>query len=174
MSLSHDLLEQAKHLANRERGKPRQASLRRAVSSAYYALFHLLTDEASRLILSGTALGKLHPKLVRSFDHGEIKQVSRMFMMTKQSPRLPVEIDSMVKALESPPSDLQIVAGTFVDLQQHRHDADYDIARRFRRSEVEILVESAAEALRIWKTIRTEPVTRVYLIALLVSKKWDR
>jgi uncharacterized protein (UPF0332 family) len=42
-----DLLEQAKHLANREKKRPRQASLRRAVSTVYYALFHLLVHEAT-------------------------------------------------------------------------------------------------------------------------------
>jgi len=39
MNLAEDLLEQANHLARRERGKPKQASLRRAVSTAYYACF---------------------------------------------------------------------------------------------------------------------------------------
>jgi hypothetical protein len=38
MSFADDLLEQAYHLANRESKKPKQASLRRAVSTAYYAL----------------------------------------------------------------------------------------------------------------------------------------
>ena len=46
MPFPEDLLEQAKHLASRERTKPKQASLRRAVSTAYYALFHLLISEA--------------------------------------------------------------------------------------------------------------------------------
>ena len=41
MSFPNDLLEQARHLANREPKRPKQASLRRAVSTAYYALFHL-------------------------------------------------------------------------------------------------------------------------------------
>ena len=46
MNLAEDLLEQANHLARREKGKPKQASLRRAVSTAYYAAFHLLVAEA--------------------------------------------------------------------------------------------------------------------------------
>lgn len=46
MSFADDLLTQAYHLANKERKNPKQASLRRAVSTAYYALFHLLIDEA--------------------------------------------------------------------------------------------------------------------------------
>src|SRR5260370_10190 len=47
MAFADDLLEQARHLANRERKKPRLASLRRAVSTAYYALFHLRISEAT-------------------------------------------------------------------------------------------------------------------------------
>jgi hypothetical protein len=47
MSLATDLLEQARHLLRRERRRPRQASLRRAISAAYYALFHLLIEEAT-------------------------------------------------------------------------------------------------------------------------------
>lgn len=39
MSLHADLLKQARHLATKERRRPSQASLRRAISAAYYALF---------------------------------------------------------------------------------------------------------------------------------------
>lgn len=41
-----DLLHQADHLARWDRRRPKQASLRRAVSTAYYALFHLLISTA--------------------------------------------------------------------------------------------------------------------------------
>ena len=47
MALASDLLEQAYHLACREPKRPRQASLRRAVSTSCYALFHLLISEAT-------------------------------------------------------------------------------------------------------------------------------
>jgi hypothetical protein len=40
MSLHADLLEQAEHLAQLDPTRPKQANLRRAVSSAYYALIH--------------------------------------------------------------------------------------------------------------------------------------
>jgi hypothetical protein len=42
------MLEQSRDLANREPKRPRQASLRRAVSTAYYALFHLLATETTK------------------------------------------------------------------------------------------------------------------------------
>ena len=48
MAFPEDLLEQARHLAQRESKRPRQASLRRAVSTAYYALFHLLITETTK------------------------------------------------------------------------------------------------------------------------------
>ena len=49
MPFPDDLLEQAYDLAQKELISPKQASLRRAVSTAYYALFHLLIDEAVML-----------------------------------------------------------------------------------------------------------------------------
>jgi uncharacterized protein (UPF0332 family) len=55
MAFADDLLEQAYHLANRDRENPKQASLRRAVSTAYYALYHLLIDEAVSQMVSGTS-----------------------------------------------------------------------------------------------------------------------
>jgi hypothetical protein len=45
VGLAHDLLQQANHLATYEGANPSQASLRRAVSTAYYALFHLLIED---------------------------------------------------------------------------------------------------------------------------------
>ena len=44
-----DLLEQALRLAKLDAKKPKQANLRRAISSAYYALFHMLVNEACRV-----------------------------------------------------------------------------------------------------------------------------
>jgi uncharacterized protein (UPF0332 family) len=41
MSLSDDLLRQAAQLAHHELKKPRQASVRRSISAAYYSTFHL-------------------------------------------------------------------------------------------------------------------------------------
>jgi hypothetical protein len=63
------LLEQAKHLANREKKRPRQASLRRAVSTAYYALFQLLIHEAT---LNWRRVDQ-RALLARFFEHGKMK-----------------------------------------------------------------------------------------------------
>lgn len=47
MGFAEDLLEIAQHLATLYPENPRQASLRRAVSTAYYAIFHLLIFETT-------------------------------------------------------------------------------------------------------------------------------
>jgi len=47
MPLPEHLLDQALLLARIDKTRPRQASLRRAVSTAYYAIFHLLTTAAA-------------------------------------------------------------------------------------------------------------------------------
>lgn len=41
-----DLLQQARQLATLDLKKPKQANLRRAVSSTYYAIFHFLVRES--------------------------------------------------------------------------------------------------------------------------------
>src|ERR1700735_3811250 len=71
MPFADDLLEQAHHLATREEGEPKQASLRRAVSTAYYALFHLLIDEA----VSQWSVERQRSILARTFDHGKMKGI---------------------------------------------------------------------------------------------------
>lgn len=165
MSLHGDLLEQAEHLARRERGRPRQASLRRAISSAYYALFHLLIHEATLRIARGPAVRQ---KLSRAFEHADMKSASRAFagaqtgQLARLSGGLPI------------PAALRTVATTFVILQEARHAADYDIATRFTRLQTENLIGRVQQAVRAWQAIRTDEVAHLYLAALLLWKRWDR
>jgi hypothetical protein len=139
MSLHHDLLEQAKHLATRDRGRPRQASLRRAISTAYYALFHLLVDEATRMVASDQGL---RPFVSRTFDHGEMKQASQAF----EAAGLPRDVAAIAGAIV--PADLRFVVGAFLELQLERHEADYKIDRSFTRREVLKRVEQVDEAFQ--------------------------
>jgi hypothetical protein len=69
MALADDLLEQAHHLAKREPKRPRQASLRRAVSTAYYSLFHLLISSA---ILQWKGVHQ-RSQMARGFERGPMK-----------------------------------------------------------------------------------------------------
>jgi uncharacterized protein (UPF0332 family) len=73
MPYHYDLLDQALKLVHQDPLNPKQASLRRAVSTAYYAVFHLLIFEAA----SNWNKPTLHTSLGRAFDHGLMKSASR-------------------------------------------------------------------------------------------------
>jgi hypothetical protein len=165
MSLAHDLLEQARHLSRREPRRPRQASLRRAISAAYYALFHLMIQEAAGTLV---ARPELRARFARAFDHGDMKQASRAFANPQ-----PTQMSALAGGTPIPP-DLQDVAAAFVELQEARHEADYNIDRSFTRLESTNLVARAAQAFETWQAIRADPVARTYLAALLLWKKWVR
>src|SRR5580658_10967433 len=72
MPLANDLLEQAYHLARREPKRPRQASLRRAVSTSYYALFHLLLSH----VTANWKQTHQRATLARHFKHGNMFKAS--------------------------------------------------------------------------------------------------
>jgi hypothetical protein len=173
MSLPDDLLEQARHLAARERRKPKQASLRRALSATYYALFHLLTDEAASLIAPGQSLAQLRPRIQRAFIHREMEQSSRAFSFAGGAPKVPTEIAEMARTFSTPPADLVLVAEAFVDLQEARHEADYNASAKFTRQDVITTINTARDAFQAWRRIRSHPLSRAYLISLLIWNKWD-
>src|ERR1019366_1843152 len=159
MAFPDDLLEQAQHLANRELEVPRQASLRRAISSAYYALFHLLIDEA----VSKWEIAAQRPQLARMFDHARMNAASvrvlnaGAFPFTGQDP-------AMV-------AHLKTVATTFRRLYEYRQIADYDTTIQWSRTEVLKLIDSATEAFKSMNEIRGEGIANDYLLSLLLKDR---
>ena len=165
MNLHDDLLDQAQQLAQWDPRRPKQVNLRRAVSSAYYALFYLLS-------LGTSALYAVEPDLAarinRTLNHGDMKKSSAM-----------IGNDKLPRAVQSPrggyttPADLKTVASTFVKLQEARHEADYDLTRTFRRQEVLDFVQLARQAFEAWARIRKTDDARLYLASFLLWKRWD-
>lgn len=47
--MSHELIVTARRLANVRTRRPRQADLKRALSTSYYALFHTLAQDCADL-----------------------------------------------------------------------------------------------------------------------------
>lgn len=167
MSLHGDLLEQARHLAKRERKRPKQASLRRAVSAAYYALFHLLVREATELFLSGNAREPLRQRLARVFSHADMKDASKAYNVKPSKKKLA----AVLAGLPATQPELLDVAGAFVELQEARHQADYNTEKAFTRSESNDLIDQAEQAFADWKQIRKTLPADAYLVTLLT---WQR
>jgi uncharacterized protein (UPF0332 family) len=160
MSFPDDLLEQARHLASRETKRPRQASLRRAISTAYYALFHLLISEAT---LKWKNVDQ-RSTFARLFEHGKMRSASH-----KQRAKLDTFLNT--NPLPGPEltsaRNLHTVADTFSDAQQQRHTADYDNATTWTRAEVLSQIDLVTTAFQSWHAIRNEPQAHAYLLALL-------
>ncbi len=61
------------------------------------------------------------------------------------------------------PKDLQAVAAAFVDLQEARHEADYNVAERFTKSEAAELINEVEGAFEAWRRVRQKKITRLFL-----------
>jgi hypothetical protein len=159
MGLSQDLLGLADHLSRKEPRKPRQASLRRAVSTAYYALFHLLVEGATKR-WGGHKNSRIG--LARAFEHTNMDRASKAFQKSNWQ-----GFDGKNVAI---PQDLQKVARTFTDLQAERHQADYNYASRFNRTNVRNKVKQVQDVFGQW-AVRKDPVADYYLVALLTGNR---
>jgi len=166
MALHRDLLTQARLLAFNEPKRPKQVSLRRAASAACYALFHFLIDRSTRLIVSGGGPERqaLLRAAARGFTHGHMMKTSKAFGGSGD--------DKWKGLLGGPvPPDLEVIASAFADLQLARHEADYDLSRDFNRGEVSALIAQAEHAISLWSTIADEPITRAYLLGLVLTTR---
>ncbi len=162
MSLSSDLLQQAKDLASKEKNKPRQASLRRAVSAAYYSLFHQFIDEPTKQA-AGTAANTrdLRLRLGRTFDHLHMKKMCGIFA-DKNSKNGWIDQGKIT-------ADLRLAASAFVQLQTERHEADYNTTLSFTRYDVRQLIGKSEFAQRTIRKLKDSPDRRALMLALLVK-----
>jgi hypothetical protein len=69
------------------------------------------------------------------------------------------------------PAELKDVAKTFFDLQESRHQADYDNGKTWTTGDVRERVALAQTAFQNWRKIRTDAAANEYLLSLLVGKK---
>ncbi len=147
----HHLLDQARHLARRQRGRPRQTDLCRAVSAAYYALFHGLCEDCVGLLLFGPARPGWN-LAYRAVQHSDAKRACAALLHRLGAP-LP----------------LRGFAEAFVTLQQERHQADYDPNPGFTRSKALSLVDLAEDARRAYLSVDQD--SRRQLLAEIVFRK---
>lgn len=167
MDLAWDLLVQARRLAELDSGKPKQANLRRAVSSAYYALFHLFIAEFVRKVLTGHQKA-LMDRVSRSFNHPDMLKVCRQW----QQSVLPQTLADLMERAADP--RFNAIAKTFVDLQEARHEADYDVSARLSRSETLARIRDVELAFDNCNAIRNSDQAITFLVSLAFGMRWNR
>jgi uncharacterized protein (UPF0332 family) len=159
MAYYDDLMEHATFLSQLNLpGEPKQVDLRRAVSAAYYGLFHLLTTEAAQ----NWRHASQRDRFARLFDHGRMKTCSSRLV----SRPLPVDPAQVPVA-----ADVRLVADSFVKLQQARHTADYDNSKVWSRTQVYELISLAEDAKGAWLKIREEELAQDYLLDLIGGRQ---
>ncbi|MSP00101.1 MAG: hypothetical protein EXR07_03475 [Acetobacteraceae bacterium] len=132
---------------NRPRGGPhRQADLRRAISTAYYAVFHtVLTAMADRVVGRGRRATPHYALAYRGLDHrtlsGFCTLAARASLPSKYSGLSP---DGGFN------NDVRRFARSVFELQQERHRADYDPAWRIKPSEATALIRLARDSIGLW------------------------
>ena len=108
-----DFIATAKELVQSDsRGRPRETDLRRAVSTAYYALFHTIANCCADTLVGGPSSNRSESawtQVYRSVDH----RIARARCDNQQMmQRFPIEIQGFARL--------------FVGMQIARHEADYN------------------------------------------------
>ena len=166
-----DLVTQARMLATCEPRRPRQATLRRSVSTAYYGLFHFLIEESTAILFGvGRADGPFRRLAARAFIHARMKSVCTEFLKAN-----PQQVHSLLQPFWQPMAiggnqQIRLVAQTFVDLQDDRHTADYDLTMSLSRQDSLNAVVRAERAFNAWRHLRaTDPgICRLFAMALIL------
>lgn len=137
------LFEQAEKLI-RPRGAlaPRQVDVRRAVSSAYYGVFHHVLTAAADLYVGAARPAKRYTLLYRSVDHRALRSLCEE--AKKQTPS--AKYRKYVPTGLGP--NLQAFASALLELQEKRHDADYDPLIRMKASDARLVIATAKSAVR--------------------------
>lgn len=153
--ISDDLIEASELLIVVTTGSPKQAMLKRAVSTAYYALFHALAYNNVDALL-GWGMPSPHywdivSPIYGLIEHGSAK--SALGRITRTHPQ----------------SDVFIRVGSaFAEIQKQRMLADYDPKPRFTLSAVRELIEVAREAIADIGRLRRDD--RRFLASQLIAK----
>jgi hypothetical protein len=142
------LLEHAAQLAGEDAGpgRPSYTNHRRAVSSAYYAAFHEVTDEVARRLFPDSDTFQVQAR--RSVTHDAVYVVCKWLTGRAGAPQ---HLQPIVDALKQDPL-VNSVADSLIGLKEAREEADYDHTRPFKKRETLTLLEDARATVAQLKT----------------------
>jgi len=152
VAFADDLLRDAVHLARRGGRNPKQSSLRRAVSTAYYAVFHLLVAD----FVANWRIPDQRARLGRMFEHRRMSGAA-LEIVDRRNPT-PIE------------AELGTLIAKFTELQKDRYEADYNIAKVWSRTDVTRALDRADEILSIWRRIRKDNVAQYHLMSMFGAR----
>ena len=132
-------------------GRPRQADLRRAVSAAYYALFHALAACAADTLIGSNPASRIELlwlQTYRTLDHGQARERC-------QGPMIGLF-----------PLEIQEFAQQFVEMQVQRHNADYNPGVTFTRREAQQYIDETERRIARFEGV-PEQARRAFAVYVL-------
>ncbi len=127
-------IKTARELIPTGQGKPRNTNLQRAVSTAYYAMFHCLAGSCADTLIGGLHAGRgsdTWTLTYRALNHRSAKARC-----------------SDKESLKRFSAHIRVFAETFARMQEQRHRADYAPDAGFRKSQAIQRINEAENAIR--------------------------
>ena len=157
------LLEQAERLVDAPpAGPPRQVDVRRAISSAYYAVFHHIAAAAADEVIGKTLRQSGRYALVyRSIDHRALRELCEGVRKSTLPAKLAPHVPSTGLG-----KNLPAFATGLLELQDKRHEADYDPSIRVKTADALSAIRTARSAIRRFDS--TSLARRKVFLALLL------
>ena len=124
------------------RGRPQQMQLRKAISAAYYAMFHALAQSNADSLIGASPQFRRLPawtQTYRALDHGFARS------------RMQSGLNTFAPAIRN-------FGLAFIYLQNWRHRADYDPNAEFTRYDAISLIDRAEAAITAFET--SDPTER--------------
>jgi hypothetical protein len=161
-----ELLSVARLLLNAGTTPPSDAHLRRAVSTAYYAVFHkILRAATERFMGPNQEASAGYRMLYRSFDHRHMKAVCDALDVATLKDTLKRQMGR-----EAVSQDMRNFANAFPVLQEARHLADYDPTAFFQQADVASLIDAADFAMANFDRAAPEEQTDVLALMMVRAK----
>jgi len=151
------LLDQASILTEGSgRKQPRATDLRRAISAAYYAVFHAIASAAADSVVPANKRAtEQYSRVYRSVNHGPLRSLC----------------DRVTGKNSDFGSEIREFAAAVVELQEKRHCADYDPLFLPRESDTRLIIRAAHSAISQFQDAPAEERTRFLSLLLFPPKR---
>jgi uncharacterized protein (UPF0332 family) len=151
-----ELLRTARRLLSRstgQRGRLPGATIRRSISTTYYALFHFLVDDAGRFLIgSESKYGHRRRVLGRAFTHAGM----RLAFEKVRGTVVDASVADLIRPTGSKAADVaspdfaRQMATAFLEAQSQRHDADYDLNKGLSALDAHRVANEVEAAISTW------------------------
>ncbi|MBI2300812.1 MAG: hypothetical protein HYU66_18035 [Armatimonadetes bacterium] len=166
------LLEVADDLVQLDARRRARASLRRAVSTAYYALFHLLVRAAvQRMFRNQADRDSFGPAAARGFAHDAVGNLADD---ARRHPQQRRQTTNDILGTRVPSADLRAVCEAFVATHAAREAADYDLAAAHRKSDVQGVLLQVRGAFEAWTRVSKTDEGRRFAVAMVLLARQRR